>query len=357
MTEFTNSIPFTGIMVKPRQMPNLNYPRFTKWYNTIVPISSNTAHYEGHEVKAGRNFNSVAWARRQWHVSTPPSRTSSIFDASTSAVDITTPFYMLAGTTGNTASTEDTIVGPDYCNLPIQMHHDIKTMDTQSSTVEVNSRALFMRVLAINHKFTFQNWSRFPLEVYYTVLPIGFKFPILQSIFDPHPDMSKLSFKKIVVPAVRDVGDRSKKTTIDLSMNLQKLWPEAYLLPPGTQMTGTTAASSANSNSPWITLIPGNTSVCEMANIPPGQIADDSFGTPDLTANRPVAGLRLQWWAKLQNPRDLGSTTETNDASGGDYTGTNYDVHWSASWLTDIIRTTNDEQPHTGEKAYPNTVA
>ncbi len=360
MTEFNNATPFTAIMAKSRPMPDLNYPRFHKWYNTSTNISSALAQYIGHDASAGRNFRNVDWCRREWHATAPPTRIVTPFSP-TVAIDLTTPFYMLGGTAGNTAATEDTLVGPDYYNPPIRLSKDILALQQISDTVTANARAIFMRVKAIKHRFTFTNYSRFPLEVYYTVLPIGYKFQSLSDAaggeFLPHSDMSINSYKKIVVPAVQDVNDRGQKRAIDLGMNLVKLWPEAYLLPPGTQMTATTAAGSANSNSPWISMLPGTSTESQYVNIPPGQIQDDAFGTPDLASNRPVAGLRLQWFAKLQNPRDLGFTKETNTNADGDFTGTNYDVHWNASWLCDIAKTTNHGSVHNGEKAYPNVVA
>ncbi len=356
MTETNNNIPFAGLFVKPRKMPDFNYSRFQKWYTTSTWISSTTGTYKGHEVSGGRNFQPVAWARRQWHTSAPPTRLQTAMDTGI-AFDLTTPYYMLADTAGGTASTEDTIVGPDYYNLPLRLNQDLIAMDAISNATVANERSMFMRTLAIKHQFTFVNYSRFPLEIYYIVLPVGHRFPTVDGGFDPHDDMSNLGYKKIVVPAVRDAADRGKKSTIDLAMNLKGLWPDAYDMPPGPEMTGTTQALSVDSRSPWVSLLPGATTSSVSLNMPPGQFQDDAWGSPDLATTKPMCGLRMQWVAKLQQPRDIGFTTEVADHAGGDFSGNNYDVHAKSSWLVDMYRTVSYHATHTGEKAYPSTAA
>lgn len=356
MTEYANNTPFTGIMVKARKMPDLMWPRFQKWYRTTTWISEDANKYVGHQVKGGRNFQGTAWGRRPWHTNTPPTRVETEMSADV-AFDLSTPFYMLADTAGATSVTEDTIVGPDYCNLPIKLHQDLIAMNAHTATAGANERSMFMRVLAINHKFTFVNHSRFPLEIYYSVLPVGYRFENLSTQFAAHQDMVGLAFKRIVVPAILDAQDTGRKKSVDLSVNLKKLWPDAYDLPPGPEMTSTTAALSTHSRSPWISLIPGATTTCVMLNIPPGQIGDDSWASPDLATATPVCGLRCVWYGKLQTPRDVGATTEDTDFVGGDYVGNNYDVHLDASWLVDVCRTGTFHQIHTGEKAYPNNAA
>ncbi len=353
MTESSN-YPFSGIMVKARPMPDLMYPRFQKWYSTSTWIGSIATKYKGHAVSGGRTMQPTFFANRAWSLITPPARSAVAFDT-TVAMDLTTPFYMLADTIGSGVG-EDTIIGPDYYNLPIKLHQDLAAMGQLSKISTDNFRPMFMRVLAIKHQFTFINYSRFPLEIFYSVLPVGHQWNGISGT-TPHNDMVTHTFKKIVVPATRDAGDKGQKATIDLSMNLKALFPEAYDLPPGPEMTSTTAALSVQSTSPWISLDPGATTVSVMRNIPPGQIADDSHSTPDFATSKPVAGLRLQWYGKLQQPRDVGTTTEDTDHTGGDFTGNNYDVHCKAAWLVDMCKVSNLDLAHTGEKAYPSQVA
>lgn len=349
-------MPFSGLMVKAKPMPNLQYPRFTKWYNTSTYISSATATYLGHIAKAGRNFSPTTVAERHWHASTPPARVAAPH-TTTSAVDLTTPAYMLGGTDGNTASTEDTLVGLDYYNPPIKLFHDIDSLDTQSDLAAGTNVSAFMRVLAIKHTFTFINHSRFPLEIYWAMLPVGYLWPVPTGTFDPHVDIMAQNYKKITVPAIRDANDRSQKSSIDIDVNLKQLWPHEYDMAPGVNMSGTdAAASAANGNSPWLN-IHHSTAVSTFRNIPPGQIADSSKSAPTFGTNGPTCGLRLQWWAKLQQPRDLGSTTEDADHAGGDYTGNSYDVHAKMAWLIDYMRVGHEPRIHLGEKAYPNSVA
>ncbi len=337
-------------------MPDLMYPRFQKWYNTSTYISSMTDSYNGHMCRAGRNFTSTIIAERLWHTNTPPARSANVH-ANNTAIDLTTPAYMLADTAGGTAVTEDTVIGLDYCNLPIRLHKDLAALEVHSDGNQANNVNYFMRTLAIQHKFTFVNYSRFPLEVYWAILPAGHLFPVPTGSFEPHVDIMAQTFKKVVVPAVRDANDRSQKSTIEVAVNLKKLWPHEYDIAPGQNMSSTTQAASANhANSPWLSLAPAATTVAVIRNFPPGQTNTDAHSTPDFVSDGPTCGLRMQWFAKLQNPRDLGSTTEGNSTEG-DFVGNNYDVHASMSWLMDIMRVGQFPQIHTGEKAYPSTTA
>lgn len=338
-------------------MPDLMYPRYEKWYNTTTYISSSLSTYLGHAAAAGRNFTTPSVAQRLWHVNTPPARILTPFSA-VDAVDITTPAYMLAGLQVTDPETfEDTLVGLDYANPPLKMQKDIASLDQAFDTLIANGATLFGRVLAIKHKFTFSNFSRFPLEVYWAILPVGHIWTTPTGLFQPHVDIMSQNYSKIVVPAVRDANDRSQKRTIDIAVNLKKLWPNEYNMRPGVNMSGTTAGgSSGNSNSPWFGLHNSTTSAI-IRNFPPGQVADDSKSTPDLNVAGATCGLRLQWFAKLQNPRDLGFTTEDADHSGGDFTGNNYDVHANMSWLVDMMRVGLHPLIHQGEKAYPSTAA
>lgn len=353
MTETTNT-PFSGLMVKARPMPDLMYPRYQKWYNTSTYISSALDTYLGHPVAAGRNFVSTVIAERDWHQTAPPARAANTH-STTNAMDITTPAYMLAGTAGLTDS-EDTLVGLDYANVPIRFFKDVEALDAHHG-VDTGNLPTFARVLAIKHQLTFINHSRFPLEIYWNFLPIGHLFPVPNGILVPLIDIMAQTYSKITVPAIRDAGDRSAKNTIDVDVNLKQLWPNEYAMAPGQNMTGATAAASTDhANSPWMS-VHNSTTSATFRNIPPGQIRDDHNSTPDFSINGPTCGLRLQWFAKLQNPRDLGVTVEDADHAGGDYSGNSYDVHAKMGWLIDYMRVGNATQIHKGEKAYPSAVA
>lgn len=351
--------PFSGIMVPAKKMPDLRYPHYVGWYRTIVPLSSDPTIYTGHAVTAGRNITDVPFVQRRWHVNVPPARTADAFDANV-AMDITTPFYMLASTIGSAAGVEDTIIGPDYYNLPLRLNQDLEAMNQVAELDEAASEPLYIRTIALNHKFHFTNYSRFPLEIYYCVLPVGYEFNVMSSPVATMTIMDDMSghqtFKKIVIPAVRDAADRGKKRTIDLSISMKSLFPDAYDMLPGPELTASTQTTSTDSRSPWIAVRPGTSTESVMSNIPPGQVENEVWTSPTLASSRPHAGLRLQWYAKLQNPRDLGITTDAA-GTGGDYVGNNYDVIADCSWKVEILRTTSFNHPHTGEKAYPSQVA
>ncbi len=353
MTENSNT-PMHGIYVKAKPMPDLRWPRFKKWYNTSTWVSSASGTYVGHQAKGGRNFASTITCRREWAVSTPPTRSIAAWSA-TEAWDLTTPFYMLADDAGDAATTEDTIVGPDYYNPPNDLYQDINALSAVSRFDVASYRHMYVRVLAINHQFTFINNSRFPLEIFYTFMPTGWQFNAMPDQYTPHQDMHTHALKKIVVPAIRDAGDKSSKKTLDIKVSLEDLFPMNYAIPPGTMLTDTLAVNSTEEAlSPWINVQADGSTTSFYRNIPPGQIKDDSHSNPDFGTSGPVAGLRLQWYAKLQQPRDVGWTTEDLNRDGGDYTGNNYDVHARCSWLVESMRTGRLHRPHAGEKAYPD---
>lgn len=353
MTENSN-MPMSGIYVAAKPMPDLRWPRHKKWYTTSTWVSRATGTYLGHVAKGGRNFAATTFAQRLWHQNTPPTRVASVM-AATVAWDLTTPFYMLADDLGDAASTEDTIVGPDYYNPPNDLYQDVNAL-SQTGRLDIASyRHMFMRVLAVNHQFTFTNNSRFPLEIYYTFLPSGYQFNTMPDQYSPHQDMDTHALKKIVVPAIRDAADRGQKKTLDIKVSIEDLFPAEYQIPPGSRMSNTTAGgSTSDGNSPWISVLADGSSSSFYRNIPPGQISDDSHSTPDFSKSGPVCGLRMHWYAKLQQPRDVGLTTEDTDHSGGDYQGNNYDVHARCSWLVETIRIGRLHLPHGGEKAYPD---
>lgn len=356
MTE-SNNTPFSGTMVKARRLPDLFFPRWQKWYNTKTWCSSATASYQGHAVSGGRNFQPTLFAQRLWDDVTPPARVATSFSSQTGAMDLTTPFYMLAD---STAAGEDTIIGPDYCNLPIEMNRDLEALNrySQLDTQEGSSSTagLYVRTLAIKHKFTFVNHSRFPLEIFYTVKQIGNLFNVLATDGNSiHDDMTMFTHRKFVVPAIQDASDRGTKKTLDLAINMKTMFPDSYLVPPGTSMTDATGNPPISSRSPWILTKPGDGSQAVLTNKPPGQFATNHLGVPT-AGDLPRAGLRMQWWAKLQEPRDVGITTE-GSSTEGDYVGNNYDVHANCSWLMDMMRTNILDRRHTGEKAYPDQTA
>lgn len=357
MTETTNT-PFSGLMVKAKSLPDLMYPRYQKWYNTSTYISTSVATYLGHPAAGGRNFAPTIIAERFWDQTNPPSRVLTTLSA-TAAMDITTPAYMLAGlqTTGQ-STTEDTLIGLDYSNPPIRMFKDLSALQRHADLDTATRQDMFVRVLAIRHKITFVNHSRFPLEIYWAMLPVGHKFPDPTGQFAPHVDIMAQTYSKITVPAIRDAGDRGQKNSIDIDVNLKKLWPHEYDIAPGNNMAGADATAALdNANSPWMSTEPGSSAQAMISSFPPGQLATDAQSTPDFQLSGSTCGLRLQWFAKLQNPRDLGVTTEDADHAGGDYTGNNYDVHANMGWLCDIMRVGTNPAIHAGLLAYPSTAA
>jgi hypothetical protein len=90
-----------------------------------------------------------------------PSRTSA-YTTDDSGIDITTPAYMLTGTSPDD-TTGDSLVGLDYYNPPLKMAKDIGAMYRMYSGGDQTTKPFMScRVLAINHKLTFINYNIHP---------------------------------------------------------------------------------------------------------------------------------------------------------------------------------------------------
>ncbi len=268
----------SGLMVPARKLPNLDWPHWKKWYNTKTWLSGAFDLYEPFVAEAGQHIVSAKPAVRAWHLSTPPGRALVDYSNAYIGLDLTTPTYMLAGTT-TTNATGDTLVGLDYYNPPLEMAHDINSLAPHRDLYELSTTqlALYARVLAINHTFTVVNYSRFPLELYYAVLPWGSRFDDIENTTTPHADLKNSQYRKVVIRGVRDAGDRGSKRDIKISANLKQLFPNEYDLPPSHHGGDTTSETAF---SPWFGLRDNTSTTSMYATVPPGQSA--GAGGPNL---------------------------------------------------------------------------
>ncbi len=345
MTEATTR-PYAGSLVPAKWMPDLRYPHWKKWYNTKTWMGASTDDQGGHLVRGGRHLTDVNQARRLWTRDSPgAARTVG------SLIDLTTPYYMLAGTD----LTNDTLVGMDYHNPPLQLAQDMGAfidMNLAGTLAETHSAMVF-RVLAVKHIITFQNFNRFPLEIFYAILPTGYNVNVTSSSTVPHEDMEGSGMRKFVIPGVRDVGDKSMKKELEIAFSLPEIFPWAYAKEAGH--TNSDATTSVD-NSPWVVINKDSGSTDSWySTVPPGQITAN-IQDPDLAVYQAIPSLNLRMFSKLQIPLNVGVTTEA-EGTGGDVTTNNFYIHWDSSWLCEMVsRHRHTGQAHPGPKAYPSQV-
>ncbi len=346
------------MLVPAKKLPDLNYPHYKKWYNTKSWLSSDASIYQGFATRAGQHMSPCEPIIRGWGSSTTPTRASVDYSSSSiTAIDLTTPCYMLAGTSVSDL-VGDALVGLDYYNPPLLMAQDIIALGASRETYDATTPlgALFGRVLAINHTFTFVNYSRFPLEIFYAVLPYQAPYVNIESLTQPHEDLQNSQYRKIVVRGVRDAGDRGAKRDVKITANLQQIFPDAYDMPPA--MHGGNVVAEAGEG-PWFSCRDGTGGTVSMfGTVPPGQslLAVNPHTVSEAPAVYPPA-LSCRIYTKLQMPYNLGTTVWETAPDGGDMTINSYTVHTDMSWLVEYINTSSKNNVHPGEEAYPNQTA
>lgn len=347
-----NTLAASGMLVPAKPLPDLQYPHWKKWYNTKSWLSNLGTQYTPFQVEAGQHIHAANSFQRNWHVDTPPTRGVLNYTVTEEGMDLTTPCYMLAGTeTSNTLG--DTLIGLDYFNPPLQMAKDIFSLADQRLMAVSTNQSMWCRVLAINHTFTVVNYSRFPLEMYYAVLPIGTQYEDLEVTTVPHRDLGNSQYRKIVIRGVRDAGDRGAKKDIKISANLQQIFPHQYDMPPGIHGGDTLAEFGG---SPWFGVLPTQTASI-MTSVPPGQtVRGDQFETASAKQEQ-VPALTCRFYGKLQFPMNIGTTTFTAAPTGGDTDSNSYTIHSDMSWLVEYMNVNSIATVHPGEKAYPDQVA
>ncbi len=252
MSAIDNNV-FLGQMVPAKWVPNLFYPHFKQWYKTQTYMSGAVTHLEPYISLSGTHRSSMIPARRDWHGTTAPARTS-VYATNEIGIDITTPAYMLAGTTTTDATQGDTVVGLDYGNVPLQMHKDINALSQVRQTIfdSTLEKVLYARVNAIKHTFTFQNYGRQPVEIYYTILPTGYPFVDISQSTAPGLDQEQSQYRRITILGVLDSGDKAQRRSVNVGINLAKIFPQSYDL--GPQQHNDNITTGNYSSSPWMAL-------------------------------------------------------------------------------------------------------
>lgn len=327
-----------GLYVRPSPFPNLAHPHRKGWFNVDTAFSSVVTNGSPHICASGANVTEIKFPVRLWHETTPPAR------ALSQELDITTPGYKLAGN----LDTDDAVVGIDYFNPPLAFSQFLLgNWDTNTAAAATS----VARVLALKHHFKIRNYSRFPLCIYYSVYPTGFEPPDMNTS-SPIRDQENSIYKKVVIAGVRDAGDKGKAGDINITMNLEKLFPDQYTEPPEVR-AGNLVTEEVPS--PWFR-VNWNTTSSMMVTVPPGQAdhATPTDGTAQTVAHPPA--LKMKMYAKLDTPLSLG-TTDAGTASNGDTDTNGFTIQASMNYLMEYVNMTQAITSHHGEKAYPSQAA
>lgn len=331
-----------GYYVRPKPFPDYGYPHHKGWVNTKTNFSSDTTEAVMYEANSALNNDRISFGVRKWSAATAPARTT------VQALDLTTPAYMLAGT--DTA--KDSLVGLDYFNPPMKLMAHYFGVNGSVYDLGVLSQS-FTRTLAINHKFHFTNFHRFPLKVYYTVFPSGFEPPNLNST-DPVQDMTNSAWQCKVIPAVTDRGDRGRSGTLNIAQNLQRLYPNAYEKTP-LQASSTQDTAANHEAAAWFQSDATTTSSCYVS-CPPGQRDQETISVSAPNPDGPNPALFIKMFAMYDFPIHMGSTA-TSAPSGGTIDTAGFTIEADMNWLVEHVTPRRDIKNHPGNKAYPSQAA
>lgn len=326
-----------GLYVRPSPFPNLAHPHRKGWFKTKTSFSGSKTSGSPHVCASGANVSQVFWPIREWNQTTPPARTQA------GSLDLVTPGYKLANESAT--GVDDSVVGLDYYNPPLAFSQFLLG---NWSTNTASPDTAVARVLAIKHHLKIRNYSRFPLSIYYSVYPEQFT-PADIPVSSPMTDQENSIYKKVVIPGVRDAGDKAKLGDINITMNLEKLFPEQYEQPPEVRggNLNTEEAGSAWFRVHW------DTAQSMMLTVPPGQASwsANTDGIQQTTAMPPQ--LRLKMFAKLDTPLSLG-TTDAGTGTSGDTDTNGFTIQADMNWLMEYVNMAQDVTSHHGEKAYPS---
>ncbi len=324
------------------------YPRRKGWHNTKTYWSPNvTGVTSTFPIPSSRHIASIIPCRRQWNTGGINARTTS-YASDYDGIDLTTPCYMLAGTD----TTSDNLVGLDYNNLPITLDKKVREMallwnPEPDTDLHPNS----LRVLAINHELTLMNYSRFPMEIYYELLPMGYQFDVFTTTSAPMPDLTYSALNKVVIPGVRDAGDKANTRTIKIAGNLRDMFPFSYDMNPGFHSS---SGATGTQGSPWIIFNP-ETVTPELKTRPPGQQIGDP--ADDISVGQvQYPGLQMRMYGRIQGNFDMGSTAE-GAGSGGTVVVNSLEIHANMNWLVETMVNARHPVAHPGGRAYPNQTA
>lgn len=337
MTDTTGTT-LSGLYAKGRPFPDISYPRRRGWFNTKTNFSGDTTTADMFLAASGGNLTKLNLAKRGWALSTPPAR------AAVDSLDLTTPSYMLAGSN----ALNDAIVGLDHYNMPLDLSNYLFALN---NTNDLGARGQgFMRVLAYKHKLHFTNFHRFPLKIYYTVYTWGNEpGDLVTNETTLMPDVTNKPYYVFTVPPVKDLGDRGSKRTLDLTMNLQNLFKDAYEIPPMT--TNDTTSAVDFGDTPWIQ-VDATTTACQYTTCPPGQI-QQTVGSSIQNSSRFQSAVYLKMFARVDFPVNMGVASGVTP-TGGQIDTSGFTIEGDMNWLVDFVNVTKNSIAHRGENAYPD---
>lgn len=330
-----------GIYLRPRSFPDLGYPHRKGWFNTKTNFSEVPETASMYEAPSGVNTSGVLFSQRRWSVGAPLARNT------TDSLDLTTPAYMLAGTT----TTTDSLVGLDFHNPPLKLYEHLFAMNNVND--QAGTGQSYVRTLAFKHKLHITNFHRFPLKIYYTVYPSGYEPDTIGQAV-PTKDLTNGPYQCIIIPPVRDGGDRGRSRTLTLTQNLQKLYVNGYEKLP-FQNSNIQSADTTHEETPWIKT-DATTTDSMYRGCPPGQRNPETPSNSVPDDNGPNPALFLKMFAQYDFPVHLGETTTTTTGDGRIDTA-GFTVEGDMNWLVEYVCSKRDAVGHRGERAYPDQTA
>lgn len=342
-----------SMLQRPWRFPNLHHSRWRDWVTTETNLSPLATDVVPFTPQTGPFLTDLQFCKRDWALTgAAPARVY------TPEFDLTTPFYKLGSVTSANGS-----VGPDYFNMPLKLHRFFKDMSNHFEVLDDGNADTVnhvMRVLAFKHVFEFTNYSRFPLEIYYSVYPLGYnpKAPVFTATSIVKEGEYGHGYMKKTIPGVLDANDAPKKDTIELSLSLSQLFPAVYDTQPSWRQDG---ASWRGNNGPWISVgdIPLGTATAGTSlyrSAPPAYLQEySSFGPhAEIVNQSEIPALFVQFKYRLKQPLTIGTAITGTDANA-ETTTNGFTAKVKSSWLVDTMMVTPDSLDHTGNKAYPSS--
>lgn len=346
----TGSANLLAYATKPKYFPDLAHNHWVKWYNTrtyLGPIADGSR--STFSVPSSQHLGSLNPICRRWSSVTVPSRAQANASAE-HGLDLTTPGYKLA----SDDVANDVLVGVDYYNAPLEFVQDMLALKEIASPITPDYN-MYMRTIAINHTFTFVNYSRFPMEIFYQLQPNAFEFHDYATTTTPALDLSRTGMKKIIVPGVMDSGDKGVTRNLTIATSLEKLFPDCYDTEPRTHFDDS-VVSAQNDASAWVLVNPASLAGSSLyATLPPGQYVAGSGDSPT-SSTRSIPGLQMRMYARIMSNFKMGATTEATGANG-DIATNSLEIYANMNWKVEIVRRNGLIEGHPGPKAYPDQTA
>lgn len=313
-----------------RKWKSNDYPRFEAWCSNDTWLCNSTAFLTPYSVPSGQHAATLSFAQRAYGTGAAPARST------TNKLFLGWPYEKLAGTT-LTDATGDTLIGPDFYHLPYRLHAAIAewaSVHTRRLTDEGLMEG-YIRCLAYKHTFTFYNYNRHTMRLYYRVNENwGGTSNLFESIMTSGApvELHRYNVAHVDIPGVLDSGDQPKRMQLVLKRNMAGMYPEIYKVDPDD---GHTVVSPQTQS--WVPMSPlthQNTSITNQIVLTPLQLKtvepDDTLTTGFEDPASKLAH-NVQFAARLLTGLNVG-VTDATVGTGGSVATNGLMVHMTSAW-------------------------